>query len=665
MTSATASIESYARYSLASNSLFALAQGLSFYIHSAGDGLDAVDARWDRVALLRQLMAGRPCKLVNNNCYFVWADADLIFLHFDYSIDALIDQHPTADIIISSERHAETGLANTGCFIIRQSAWSEMFLRRWWEEFDHSLAHDQIFFDRLYKKLGSEAAAHIVILPSTSLNSVPPAEATLRAEDPVLHLMGVEAKLRENIFHRALSAVCAQLPQESEIRAIEIDSLRAQLRAVRPSIDRNLLVDLFSERYDQRIEEATMTIHNSILYDIHEEKTKCINVFDIDIDNFTNNEASSCLNSPSCPSIATRPCYCGSEVCIDQVLVSINTIRELLLLQRILNGPQAVDSVDFKSTVKYKGRAEAEFLCKLALALAGRLIASSPRSSRSLQAAHTASILLNDLLSASGKIESETSSLAGLSKSLLFTNYIHPTEKHIGGKLGPGSLSPQQSQLMLEFLLDYLYENVSPNQQHLIQEMQLSFYSSVAALVVESHQDLSRGFQLFKRVGDLAKDLALSSKSNPYQLLRPLLTWGTLLHQHQRFDESREVLTELFCFIQARNLIPSEDGQLRDEHTLLLELINLNMKNAASLRSLPPDRPQDRPSIFSLGENCLNSHGSISKFSSHSDFWESHRRILCSRLPVAEGRGPLLGCISGSSAGKVRKVARRRKLGPQ
>eukprot|EP01036_Dinobryon_divergens_P030797 gene30797-40096_t len=154
----------------------------------------------------------------NYSSYFVWIDADLIFLDFDFDIlqDVVYYDNRTkhADIIISAENHAETGVANTGCFIIKNSSWSRQFLSQWWQEDNatRASAHDQIFFDRLYKRYLKEnpieTHLHIVVLPTRVLNSMPPALLQLAESDHVLHLMGENDELREVVFSYALQQWC-------------------------------------------------------------------------------------------------------------------------------------------------------------------------------------------------------------------------------------------------------------------------------------------------------------------------------------------------------------------------------------------------------------------------------------------------------------------------
>ena len=110
-----------------------------------------------------------------NYDYLVWIDADLAVTDWSLSLEDLISLHPKSDIIISAEHHAETGVANTGSIIVKNSKWARSFLERWWDSYDRSLNHDQIFFDRLYKMLPEkERTNHITILPTSALNSVPP-----------------------------------------------------------------------------------------------------------------------------------------------------------------------------------------------------------------------------------------------------------------------------------------------------------------------------------------------------------------------------------------------------------------------------------------------------------------------------------------------------------
>lgn len=238
----------YGAYSLSINALYASRKGYPFYIFTPNTSIvfDPIDYRWSRVKIFDWLFStvtenqdctisnsSIPCSIVNtsssevsSSSYFVWLDADLIILDFDFDIVNDVIFHDTrtrqADLIISAEYHAETGVANTGCFVMRNTAWSREFIAKWWNNDDQlrASAHDQIFFDRLYKKLLIESAAavhdHIVILPTRFLNSMPPAILAMEISDRVLHLMGSKNSLRTKLFRYGLTQYCL-LPSPSSV----------------------------------------------------------------------------------------------------------------------------------------------------------------------------------------------------------------------------------------------------------------------------------------------------------------------------------------------------------------------------------------------------------------------------------------------------------------
>ncbi len=211
LTYATANIHSYAKYSSSINKMYAIMHKYSFLTFSPATGSehDKMDQRWNRVKILLDLLSADP----HGSEYFVWMDADLIVADFSLRLEDVILQHSSADVIISSEFHAETGVANTGCFIVRNSQWSRDFLQRWWNS-ERSYAHDQILFDRLYRSLLPGVTDRIAVLPTTALNSVPPAY-TGSEQHPhyhhMLHLMGESDELRAEVFKRALAKMCEQL----------------------------------------------------------------------------------------------------------------------------------------------------------------------------------------------------------------------------------------------------------------------------------------------------------------------------------------------------------------------------------------------------------------------------------------------------------------------
>lgn len=134
------------------------------------------------------------------------------------------------------------GLVNTGVLTLRNSAWTRLFLQRWWTgpppgrdaQVDTAQGWraqcDQDAFDSLYSHyLRQEEAAvaaggggpvaeaerisaMVRVLPMRALNSHPPAMVHQQRGDPVLHLMGETTALRRAAFRRAWEeegGVCA------------------------------------------------------------------------------------------------------------------------------------------------------------------------------------------------------------------------------------------------------------------------------------------------------------------------------------------------------------------------------------------------------------------------------------------------------------------------
>ena len=206
----TPSIYDYASYSLVINSAFSKINDYPFVICSpdSGDEYEPRDQRWNRVKIIENAFDPATGYLRDFD-YVVWIDADLIFLDMKFQFESIIAQYEKSDIIISSERHSETGVANTGCFIMKNTLWSREFLKDWWNLFDRSLNHDQIFFDKLYKlRLASDVREHVTILPIEILNSIPPPMLYQKPSHQILHLMGEKSELRQTIFSIGLTELC-------------------------------------------------------------------------------------------------------------------------------------------------------------------------------------------------------------------------------------------------------------------------------------------------------------------------------------------------------------------------------------------------------------------------------------------------------------------------
>ena len=93
---------------------------------------------------------------------------------------------------------------------MKDTLYSKEFFRKWWDDSNRSLAHDQIYFDILYKSLTPSIRndKHVLILPTRFINSVPPAIINMEDSDKFLHLMGERNDLRKEVFSFALNQLC-------------------------------------------------------------------------------------------------------------------------------------------------------------------------------------------------------------------------------------------------------------------------------------------------------------------------------------------------------------------------------------------------------------------------------------------------------------------------
>ena len=91
-----------------------------------------------------------------------------------------------------------TTLMNSGCIIVKNTQWSRIFLKEWWDFADRNLYSDQEQFDLLYEHRRKIAIIQgniysfidkIAILPPHRINTDPPAMTKQKSYHQVLHLM--------------------------------------------------------------------------------------------------------------------------------------------------------------------------------------------------------------------------------------------------------------------------------------------------------------------------------------------------------------------------------------------------------------------------------------------------------------------------------------------
>eukprot|EP01041_Mallomonas_annulata_P010928 gene10928-22814_t len=77
-----------------------------------------------------------------------------------------------------------------GCFIVKNSSWSQTFFTTWWTSYDRSSAMDQHVFTSIYNAQYPNILEHIVILPPDVINSKFPVWEYQQSNQSVLHLAG-------------------------------------------------------------------------------------------------------------------------------------------------------------------------------------------------------------------------------------------------------------------------------------------------------------------------------------------------------------------------------------------------------------------------------------------------------------------------------------------
>jgi len=188
-----------------------------------GSNFQSDDARWNKVRIMQHALDpvhgwARSAK------YLVWLDSDAVVLDLGMKMEAIGEAYLEADLIASAD--IRQGYINSGLLVARNTKWTRKFLQEWWEVADRRVVCDQDAFDLLYTQRiqaaasdGGPAAAamernRVRILPRDALNSDPPAMATQKASNQVLHLMGEITPLRASAFSTAMLGVCAAVGGE-------------------------------------------------------------------------------------------------------------------------------------------------------------------------------------------------------------------------------------------------------------------------------------------------------------------------------------------------------------------------------------------------------------------------------------------------------------------
>lgn len=230
VTFSTDDIKKYSVYAHAVNAIYAEHNNyeIKFLDPANFPEYDSSDMRWSKINILRHAVSNNDSTWGNDVDYFMWIDADVIFLDIDMHIEDFFVKNPNAQLIISAESAGSKTLVNTGTIIVKRSLWTMEFLTEWWgSTADRINLSDQERFDKIYLQRKNQTGIvstsdnpqnayisiedAIVILPPDSINSEPPAKFRQQPSNPVLHLMGESISYREHVFRVALMNLCGYI----------------------------------------------------------------------------------------------------------------------------------------------------------------------------------------------------------------------------------------------------------------------------------------------------------------------------------------------------------------------------------------------------------------------------------------------------------------------
>lgn len=263
-------LEEFSPYSSTINRIYSeLYSNVTYTVYGEGKSesefqydCEVVDRRWNKVCILQHLMSLNVSNMDASqisDMYYIWMDIDMIIINYDtFQPEELISQYPNAHMIISNEYHMQSGVANTGCFIMKVSGFSRFLLYHWWNDYYHEIGHDQTFFSELVLALTSKCnecrsrhpmyeliendvfnleidihcsnryvydfVDYIAIVDGKRLNSYPlPVFKHQSESDAVLHLMGEKNEIRREIFKYAAQNLVATV-QEIKLQNREISA---------------------------------------------------------------------------------------------------------------------------------------------------------------------------------------------------------------------------------------------------------------------------------------------------------------------------------------------------------------------------------------------------------------------------------------------------------
>eukprot|EP01031_Cornospumella_fuschlensis_P027002 gene27002-32623_t len=187
--------------------------------------------------------------------YVAWFDADLIPLDQTLDLQDKFLDNPDVDIMAS--RDVST-LINTGCLLVRNTAWAVDFLHTWLACRQQPDAHnEQLGFHCAYKQyMEDEVRKKIAIVAEHELNSIAPAMRSLLPQHAMLHLAAEDNAYRQRVFKTAAHSMMSELKQG--------DDIPSQL-----GISRVLLQELAIEVYEEIYLSSLAAIQSHVQFPVN------------------------------------------------------------------------------------------------------------------------------------------------------------------------------------------------------------------------------------------------------------------------------------------------------------------------------------------------------------------------------------------------------------
>ena len=152
--------------------LQAYANRHDYTLRDASNDIDTIrPPAWSKIKAVQTLLNSGACDWV------FWIDADIVVMNSTIAVESFLPAMDTnIDLVVTMDRRLT---ANSGAWLIRNTAWSHEFLHAWWNmrrwvrEPGLSLSGDNAAFGHLMdlRLAQSDHASHIRMIPRCTFNS--------------------------------------------------------------------------------------------------------------------------------------------------------------------------------------------------------------------------------------------------------------------------------------------------------------------------------------------------------------------------------------------------------------------------------------------------------------------------------------------------------------